>query len=387
MLARHRLAFVALAAFGCAARVRRDHLRTVRGIDSSVATDVRDAEAVGPPAEAMTSVPLDTASSTAATAPAARPPGVCGITFRAPIHLRATADAATRGPEWPGGTRARVLAVTTLGRLRSNRFGPDALASVLTHLQIEGSGDVGYAFVRPVEFDADCPVLVVEPALPAYPDVIDGRRHPTRDAAIRARRRNGRFDGPTPLPPGPFDVDGDGRRDAVVSVHYEEPTGESGSYRVDDVFGLLRRDERGWQFSFLEPFTNRDCHENCYTQLLQTLRTPGRPFLLYEHCPCGGSPSARCGRDAVPNLFEPEGVYHLHRWVGDGEARLVFTQTIGAVGEVLDWSAEPDGAIRATGRQSRRSQRLVWDEPRRTLVPDGPLIPVVPYEPTRCLEW
>lgn len=381
MLARQLIVVATLAAFGCAAPVHRDHLRAARGGDSAAPADVPDAGAVDLPADVTTNAPPDAAASTAAT-----PPGVCGVTFRVPIHLRATADAATRGPEWPAGTRARALAVTTLGRLRPNRYGPDELASVLTYLQIEGSGGAGYAFVRPVEFDADCPVLVVEPALPTYSDVIDGRRHPTREAAVRARRRNGRFDGPRRVPPGPFDVDGDGRRDEVVSVHYEETDG-SGSYHVDDVYGLLRRDERGWQFSFLEPWTNRDCHENCYTQLLQTLRTPGRPFLLYEHCPCGGSLSARCGRDAVPNLFEPEGVYHLHRWVGDGEARLVFTQTIGAVGEVLDWAAEPDGAVSVTGRQSRRSQRLRWDEARRALIPEGPLIPTVPYETTRCLEW
>lgn len=70
---------------------------------------------------------------------------------------------------------------------------------------------------------------------------------------------------------------------------------------------------------------------------------------------------SRCGQP---------GTYDLFRWVGVGGMRRVFSQVFEVVGEELVWSADPDGALRATGRESRRSQRLLWDGARQRLVPE-----------------
>ena len=271
----------------------------------------------------------------------------CSALLAAPFHLRPRAVTASVGPEYPAGTRVSVLALTGARRARAGGDATSSLptaTSVLSRVRVDADGAEGFAFVRPIEFAATCPVLAVDlgedpgaltpAALPA---------HQSRAAALRrftdlsVERR--------------FDADGDGAPDELLSVREGREGSSTGPM---EWFVLVHRGAEGFTVSFLEGVTYRDCHQEGLTRQASVVATAPTPTVVFFAYPCDGGAT-----------------YDVFRWVGVGGMRQVFSQVVDLVGERILWSADPDGALRATGRESRRSQRLRWDDARQRFVPEG----------------
>lgn len=262
----------------------------------------------------------------------------CSALLAASFHLRPRAVRASVGPEYPAGTHVSVLALTGLRRTWSNGEATSALARV----RVDADGAEGFAFVRPSEFTATCPILTVdrgEGPVASVPTALPVHR--TRAAALR------RFTRPTIQ--RRFDADGDGAPDELLSA-----LDEGGGTLLDRSL-LVHRAADGFTVSFLEETPNRDCGQAGITHLTSVVGTAPIPTVVFLAFDCSGEP----------------GTYDVFRWVGVGGMRRVFSQVFEVGGEELVWSADPDGALRATGRVSRRSQRLLWDDRRQRLVAEG----------------
>lgn len=196
----------------------------------------------------------------------------CTARMRAAFHLRPRDEVATMGPEYPAGTTLDVLGVTVFARERTN----GETASVLTRVRVLSDGATGYAFVRPVEFAQDCPVVAASPSMLA---ALRGgsatraeermpRVYPSRAAAM------GRALGVSLV--RRIDVDGDGSVDELLGVLASDTDG-----RLMRSIRLLRRGAEGFTVDSLVAYPDRDCGEAGSTRLVSVLATRPAPSLVF----------------------------------------------------------------------------------------------------------